>query len=136
MPAVASLQGRLRAFRRPWLWLGLWLAAVAAVAALSLVPPPPVPVPDHFDKLEHMTGYLLLSAGQVLLFARRGTQRAVAAGLVAMGIGLEFAQALLTQTRTGDVFDVLANSAGVLLGLALSGTAAAGWLQRLDARWR
>lgn len=124
----------LRAFRRPWLWLVLWGLAIAMVVALSLTPPPPVAVPRGFDKLEHLLGYALLSAGAVLVFARRGTQRAAALGLVAMGIALEFAQAALTQTRVADAADAAANALGVALGFALSYTRAAEWLERFDRR--
>ncbi|HEV8694714.1 MAG TPA: VanZ family protein [Lysobacter sp.] len=126
----------LRDFRRPRLWLGLWIAAIATVIVLSLIPPPPMVVPRNFDKVEHLLGYLLLSAGAVLLFARCSTQLWAAAGLVAMGAALEFAQSTLTQTRVGDLADALANTTGVATGLLLSATPLAGWLQRMDARLR
>jgi VanZ family protein len=124
----------LRAFRRPRLWLGLWFAAIVAVIVLSLIPPPPMAVPRNFDKVEHLFGYWLLAAGAVQLFARRGTQLWSGSGLVAMGVALEFAQSLLTQTRVGDPADALANTTGVALGLLLSLTPAATWLQRMDGR--
>ena len=126
----------LRDFRRPQLWLGLWVAAVVSVIVLSLIPPPPMAVPRNFDKLEHLLGYAVLSAGAVLVFAERSTHLWAAAGLVAMGITLEFAQSLLTQTRVGDLADALANTTGVAIGLLLSISPLADWLQRLDARWR
>lgn len=127
---------RLRQFRRPRLWLGLWLLGIGAVIVLSLVPPPPLQVPRNFDKLEHLLAYVLLSAGAVLLFARRHAQLWLAVGLVALGVALEFAQSLLTQTRVGDWADALANASGVAIGLLLSLTPLAGWLQRIDARLR
>lgn len=125
---------QLRELRRPRLWLGLWLGAIAAVIVLSLTPPPPMAVPRGFDKLEHLSSYALLAYGAVLLFARRRAQLGAGLALVAMGIGLEFAQALLTQARMADPADALANTTGVLLGLLLTFTPAARWLQRLDAR--
>jgi VanZ family protein len=72
----------------------------------------------------------------VLLFARRQAQWRAAAGLVLMGIVLEFAQSLLTQTRMGDFADALANTSGVVLGQLLSATRLADRLQWLDTRWR
>lgn len=135
LPPAASRTSPLRPFRRPLLWLMLWVLAIGAVVALSLTPPPPMSVPRGFDKFEHLVGYALLSAGGVLLFARRGTQRGAAFGLVAMGIALEFAQAALTQTRTADVADAAANAVGVALGFALSYTPAAAWLERFDRHW-
>lgn len=118
------------------MWLGLWLLAIAAVIVLSLLPPPPLPmqVPRHFDKLEHLLAYALLAAGAVLLFARRRTQGWLAAGLLALGVALEFAQSLLTQTRVADPADVAANAAGVAIGLLLSFTPLADGLQRFDRR--
>lgn len=135
-PALRPGRGQLRAFRRPRLWLGLWLSGIALVSVLSLVPPPPMQVPRNFDKLEHLLAYALLSAGAVLLFARRRTQGWLAAGLVALGAVLECAQVLLTQTRVGDLADVAANASGVAIGLLLSPTPLAGWLQRFDGRLR
>lgn len=113
----------------------VWVLAIGAVVVLSLTPPPPVSVPRGFDKLEHLVGYALLSAGAVLLFGRRGAQLGAALGLVAMGIALEFAQAGLTETRTADVADAAANALGVAAGFALSCTRAADWLERFDRRW-
>lgn len=124
----------LRDFHRPNRWLALWIGAIVAVMALSLIPPPPMAVPDHFDKVEHLLGYWLLSAGAVQLFARPRTQLWAALGLVAMGIALELAQSAFTQTRVGDAVDALANTTGVALGMLLSLTPMARWLQRLDAR--
>ncbi|GAB3358923.1 membrane protein [Lysobacter tyrosinilyticus] len=128
------MSAALRPFQRPRLWLGLWLCAIAAVIVLSLTPPPPMKVPHNFDKVEHLSSYALLAYGAVLLFARRRTQLGAGLALVAMGIGLEFAQAALTRDRIADPADALANATGVVLGLLMSFTAAARWLQRLDAR--
>ncbi|GAB3379866.1 VanZ family protein [Lysobacter fragariae] len=124
----------LRGFKRPWLWLGIWGLAITAVVAASLMPPPTMAVPRNFDKVEHLLGYAGLSAFAVLLFVRRSTQLRAAAGLVLLGVALEFAQALLTTTRMADPADALANTLGVALGFALSYTGAARWLERFDRR--
>ena len=126
----------LRRFRRPWLWVSLWLALFVVIAAGSLMPADDLPPIDisGFDKVQHFFGYAALSTGAVLLFARLRTQALVALGIIAFGIGIEFAQAGITADRMGDAADVLANTLGVLAGLLLSATPVAGWLQRLDAR--
>lgn len=128
--------GLLRRFRRPGLWVSLWLALFVLIAAGSLMSADDLPPIDisGFDKVEHFLGYAALSAGAVMLFARRRTQARVALGIIAFGIGIEFAQAGLTPDRMGDVADVLANTLGVLAGLLLSATPVAGGLQRLDRR--
>ena len=128
----------LRSLRRPALWLAAWVAMIAAVAIGSLLPAgelPPVPF-DGFDKVQHLLGYFVLSAFAVMLFARMRTQALCAAGLVALGIGLEAAQAALTVSREADAADALFNAVGVLAGLAIAATPLANLLQRLDARWR
>lgn len=124
----------LRPFRFPWLWVGLWLVAILATVVVCLLPPPPVAVPRNVDKVEHVLGYAVLSIGAVWLFAGMRGQCRAAAGLVALGVALEWAQGALTTTRLADPADALANAAGVLLGLVVASTPAATWLQRLDAR--
>lgn len=109
----------MQPLRHRRLWLGTWLAMVAAVVVVSLVPPPPMPAVafEGIDKVEHVLGYFVLSALGTALFVRMPTRARIAAGLVAMGIGLEIAQGQLTATRTPDVIDAVANTVGVLLGL-------------------
>lgn len=109
----------MKPFRRPRLWLGVWLAGVSAVVALSLMPPAPLPeLPSGGDKVEHFLAYCLLAMGAVQLFASRGLWWLICAGLVAMGVGLEYAQGAYTVTRMQDPFDALANTLGVVAGLA------------------
>jgi VanZ family protein len=134
---LAAVSGNLalKPFQRPRLWSGLWLLAVSGVIVLSLIPPPPLPpLPSGSDKVEHLFGYFLLAAGAVQLFAARTTLLAVGAGLIALGVGLEFAQGALTATRMQDPLDALANTAGVLLGLATMATRGRDLLLRFDAR--
>ena len=110
----------LKPFRRPWLWAGLWMLGVAAVVVVSLLPAPDLPDLQVSDKTEHFAAYALLAAGAVQLYARRLSWFAVCVALALMGIGLEFAQGALTSTRQMDAADALANSLGVLAGLATS----------------
>lgn len=113
----------LKPLRRARFWLGLWLLAVALVIVLSLTPPPPLPpLPSGSDKVEHLAAYFLLAFGAVQLFARRGVQMLIGLALVAMGVGLEFAQGAFTDDRMRDGWDALANTCGVLLGLASAWT--------------
>jgi VanZ family protein len=130
--------GVLRDLRwRGW-WLGLWVLMLAAVVVTSLVaasdlPPPPF---DGVDKLEHFLAYLVLSGYAVMLFERRRAQALVAAGLIALGVGLEVAQGALTVSRQADSADALANSLGVLAGLVLAATPVSRALEWLEARIR
>lgn len=124
----------LKPFRRPWLWAGLWMLAIALVVIGSLLPGkdlPPLPVSDKF---EHFAVYALLSAGAVQLFARRLSWGFICLLLVLMGIGLEYLQAAMKLGRMLDRNDALANSFGVLIGLATAFTPLRDALLRIDRR--
>lgn len=133
--SAAIERGWLRGFRWPVLWVGIWLAMIGAVAATSLISAdelPPAPF-DGFDKVEHFLAYFVLAGYAVMLFAQRRAQALAAAGLIALGVGLEFAQGALTVSRMADSADALANSLGVLAGLALAPTPVARallWVER------
>lgn len=124
----------LKPFRRPWLWAGLWMLAVAVVVVTSLLPAPDLPDLHVGDKIEHFTAYALLAAGAVQLYARRMSWFVVCIALALLGIGLEFAQGALTTTRQMDAADALANSLGVLIGLATAFTPLRDVLLRFDRR--
>ena len=87
---------------------------VVAVAWLSLTPSPPDIDMEGGDKLGHLLSYFLLMFWFSQLYAQRA---GYAAGFIAMGIALEFAQRALGY-RTFELHDVLANAGGVLLGWA------------------
>jgi VanZ family protein len=110
----------LKPFRRPWLWAGLWALGVAAVVVASLLPGPDLPDLHVSDKSEHFAAYAVLAAGAVQVYARRLSWLSVSVALALLGIGLEFAQGEFTATRTMDAADALANTLGVLAGLATS----------------
>ena len=99
-------------------------------------PPPPLPpLPDNSDKLEHLLAYFVLAACAVQLFAGRRALGLAAVGLVALGIGIEIAQGLLTTTRAADPRDAVANTLGVVLGMATVLTPWRDLLLRWEKRW-
>jgi VanZ family protein len=115
---MASVSAALKPLRRPRLWLGLWIAAIVALIVVCLIPLDSLPpLPDNSDKLEHLFGYSALSAAAVQLFGSRRALSLAALGLVALGIGVEIAQGF-TAYRSSDPADALANTLGVLLGMA------------------
>jgi len=73
------------------------------------------------DKTSHLLGHGLLALYFSGLVARKSWWK-IFAGLLLMGIVIEFAQHYMGLGREGDPRDVVANSAGALLGLV------AGWL--------
>jgi VanZ family protein len=123
--------GALKPFVRPQRWLGAWWLMVAAVVVGSLLPALLLPdLPAGSDKVEHLVGYALLSATAVQLFATRAALLRAGVGLVAMGVLVEIAQGTLTSTRSMDAHDALANTIGVLLGMATA------WMPIRDALLR
>ncbi|WP_313254037.1 VanZ family protein [Stenotrophomonas acidaminiphila] len=116
-------------------WIGLWALAVLGVTVVCLIPSPPLPpLPENGDKAEHLIAYFLLSASAVQLFRRGRTLLAVGLALVAMGACIEFAQGALTDTRSADPLDALANTLGVAAGLATMFTPLRDLLLRLQPR--
>jgi len=110
----------LKPLRRPRFWLVLWLGAVLSVIVVCLIPPPPLALPEGSDKVEHFLAYFLLASSGVQLFTRARALLWIGMGLVLMGIGIEFAQGALTETRMADPADAFANTVGVMVGLATS----------------
>lgn len=112
-------------------WLCLWLLAVLVVWAACLAPPAPLPaLPAGADKWQHALAYFLLAASGLQLWQGWRAVGWLLAGLLAMGLAIELAQALLTDTRQADAGDVLANIVGLLAGGALGLSPAGGLLQR------
>jgi VanZ family protein len=105
-------------------------ALAALIVWLSLTPSPPTIALEGGDKYEHVVAYAPLMFWFCLLYARNGTRLAYATLWIAMGIALEFAQGE-TGYRNYDVFDMLANALGVLLGWTLSFAIPASLAQKL-----
>lgn len=99
------------------LWLALGWALVATIVWLSVTPSPPKVDFEQGDKVGHFASYGALMFWFSQLYLERRTRILYAASFVAMGIGLEFVQGALGY-RTYDVFDMYANTVGVLLGWA------------------
>jgi VanZ family protein len=125
----------MRGFRWPGLWLALWSLGIVAVIVVCLGPPPKLPpLPDNSDKAEHFLTYVFLAFGAVQLFATRRALWWAGLGLVGLGVGIEFAQGAFTVDRSADPLDALANTLGVLAGMAFVRTSMREWLLRLDRR--
>lgn len=123
----------------PRLWQTLGWLWVASICWLSLTPSPPEP-PEilAWDKAQHFLAYGLLMLWYGQAFGRHWYWPLF---LVVLGVGLEVLQGW-SGLRTFDPFDILANTLGVMLGLAVvmllprrMGLAGLdGWLARTLAR--
>ena len=104
---------------------------VASVVVLSLIPLE-VDLHGGRDKLSHSLAYASLSFWFGMLFVGRGRQFGIAIAFAAMGAGLEFLQGL-TDYRSFEVADMIANLTGAVLGWGLAQTPlknGLGWLER------
>ncbi len=123
--------GMLKPLRWPRFWLGLWWLAIAVTITVCLIPPPPLDLPKNSDKVEHFLAYFLLAASAVQIYRTRAALLWAGAGLVGLGIGIEFLQGALTDNRMADPMDALANSVGVIAGMAIAFTPLRNLLLRL-----
>ncbi len=115
-------------------WLALWLLGVTALIVVCLLPSPDLPNLHVSDKLEHATAFALLAGSAVQLFERGRALLLVGLGLLALGIGIEFAQALFTTTRAMEAADVVADTVGIVVGLSVALTPLRDLLLRIAGR--
>jgi len=109
---------------RALLLAGGWLYAVAIIW-LSLTPSPPQVDIESGDKLGHFLAYGLLMFWFGLLYRSWNARIAYAAGWIALGVGLEFAQRA-TGYRSFELADMAADALGVLLGWGAAAAALRG----------
>ena len=105
-------------YRRIWFVLG-W-GMIAAVIVLSLIPLE-VDLGHNRDKLAHFAAYGGLSFWFGMLIEGRGRELRIAAAFALLGVALEFLQGL-TDYRTFEVADMIANATGAALGWGLAQT--------------
>lgn len=114
MPDAKNRLAVVLHYRRVWLTLGVvWVGAICYLSLASLRGAP-LPEINHIDKFFHFMAYAGLMGWFAQLYWSFSTRVLLACGLISMGIGLEFLQAL-TPERQLEVADMLANSTGVLV---------------------
>jgi len=103
--------------RRLWLVVG-WVL-VLLVVYLSLTPSPiEVPI-EQGDKFSHALAYLVLMSWFANFYETPIQRAGLALGFILLGVGLEFVQRW-TGYRSFDVIDMVAGTAGVVLGWVLA----------------
>jgi VanZ family protein len=118
--------------RYPLLWAALGWLLVAGVVMGSLLPGRIVAAVTFNDKIEHAGAYALLMLWFGGLYPR-ARHPWIAVALLALGIALDLLQGL-TETRSLEALDILADAVGLAIGLSLSMTVLEGWCQRLERR--
>jgi len=103
----------------PVIWFGL-------IAYASVTPSrnfPELKLFPHFDKVVHFGIYFVLALLLAAAFIkdRKYTRSYLLAGLASVltGIAFELIQKYLTPDRSGEINDMLANTLGVLAGIAV-----------------
>ncbi len=95
-------------------WFVLAYILLLVLGILSLIPAPDV---GGSDKLAHFVSYAVLSAWFSLLVEQRKSLWLILFGLISYGLLLELLQGF-TSYRSEDMADAVANSLGVITGLA------------------
>jgi VanZ family protein len=84
---------------------------------LSLIKMPKYNVAiSHLDKWQHCFAYLVLTFFWLYAFYKKERKYLIILGCILFGILIEVLQYTITNYRTGDYLDVIANSSGVLFG--------------------
>jgi hypothetical protein len=122
--------------RYPKFWLVLGWALVGGVCLGSVLPAGALEVLDDLDLSDealHAGSYFLLMVWFAGLYDRR-YHPLIALTLLGLGFALELLQGRLGY-RDFDLFDMLANGAGIAAGMALSVWLFEGWCQRVEERF-
>ncbi len=124
MPRLDALLHEIR-FRPRWRAL---LGLLAVIAAYFAFRPGPGVAPSFTgaDKIEHLLAFGAMASAGALGFAAAGR---VAAGLLGYGVFIELVQ-LGIPGRDASGADVLADAAGIALGLALVAALRRHWPRR------
>ena len=116
-------------FRKLWLTIGY--ALVALIIFLSLAPNLPSTNIEQGDKLGHLLAYGTLMFWFCQIYSSRPSRIAHSLAFAAMGVALEYAQGM-TDYRTFEYLDMLANATGVALGWAIASLTGGETLRRIE----
>lgn len=114
-------------------WVTLGAALLALVIFLCLEPPDGGGASRINDKLAHFLAFFALSGWFAALVERR-FYWLVALGMLSVGGLIEVAQSLMALGRSADVFDFVADAAGVGVGILINLPIRDSWFGRLE-RW-
>ena len=103
-------------YKKLWLMIGFFM--ISFVVYSSLTSQPVTSDIEFSDKFFHIVGYFGLMGWFMQIYRDRKDCVVLAAGFIAMGIGLEFLQDI-GGVRYFEINDMYANTFGVLLALSL-----------------
>lgn len=102
---------------KPW-WRALLVLLLLVISWLAFGPRPPAGIDTGWDKANHLLAFATLALVSGLSGVRRSS--AIALGLLGYGVFIELVQSQVPG-RSAEAADVLADMAGVGLGLLLLG---------------
>lgn len=109
-----------------YFWAALLWTGVIAFFCLVQLNNVPLGEVSNLDKLVHVFFHFVLTVLCFLFFQKYTNALNIFKSIIIsflfsvfFGIGIEIAQELFTTTRHADVFDVLANLSGAILGVAV-----------------
>jgi hypothetical protein len=113
--AASRMIFRKHEFRHPALWITVAWSLVAVVVYLSLASLSISAPAAHADKYGHVLAYGVVMFWFLQIYECTPSRLTFAGALIALGIGLEFAQSW-TGYRTFDYADMVANAIGITIG--------------------
>jgi hypothetical protein len=123
--------GTVAALKHRGMWIVFGIGFILLVIHLSLTSQP-VDVPGWWNfKLGHIVAYCWLMLWFAQIYARFGVRLAIAAALLAMGIGLEYVQGLVG--RDFSYSDMRDDGIGIALGWGIALTPFGKVLKKIDA---
>lgn len=87
---------------------------------------------ENVDKWLHGITFLVLAAWFTGMYQRHSYWR-IALGLLAFGLVIEVCQRMVSY-RTADIYDVIADAGGIIVGLSIGLVGLGGWCLRLENR--
>ena len=130
MASIIEAKKPLR-LRRLWIAIGYLLIAFVVYSSLT---PSPITIPvEHGDKYGHVLAYGTLMFWFAQLYAGSKPRVLWACVFVSMGIALEFLQQL-TDYRTFEIADMIADACGVLIGWVAAPPRSPSLLEFIESR--
>jgi VanZ family protein len=113
-------------------WVAMSAVLLAAVIFASLQPNFGPSMPQNFDKLEHLSAYVVLSLWFTGIVVRE-RYWLVVCGLLALGLSIEVLQGVMNLGRSAEVLDMLANTLGIFVGLAVALGLTGHWALKVES---
>ena len=109
-------------YRYQKLWLAIGYGLIVLVIYLSVSSHPPLPDVEipFFDKIGHVSAYFVMMAWFSQIYHVKKQRFIYALIFIVLGVAMEFLQSL-DPARMFEVADMVANTAGVVLALLISG---------------